>query len=396
MKNFYLPFALAGLLLPATAGEAPKTNSSQRLGEESLAQEPYYYNGIVFSGDSRGSGFVAEHPNLFFTAAHVVFGESSWNPPPTWVGGYSDEASPGAELEIPSRGYFRWTQYANIVAEAGPNSRRAFSRDVALAWGLEPFVDGIPASMDFKGVSSLKRPNLSMITGYPAELDYTGETGGYYLHSTTPDITPFKPAIGPYLYATHISTGPGNSGGPVWVQDAMGNWKAGGVLVSGRPSETGVYAMSGDIKSFLQAADPVLSSPRRSMKFVKGVGASSTLLSMPKPKKIPDGKKSWTRIPLSMLRFPEESTISKVKIELEITTAHRGDLIVALLGPGGVMSILHNGEGAGEADLLFEDYDVSGPFAGGLPNGRWTLLVQDRLKGDPAVVNRFELEIVAE
>jgi hypothetical protein len=383
-------------MLPALAGEAPKTNSSQRVDAGQLASEPFYYTGIVFSGDSRGSGFVAEHEQLFFTAAHVVFGDTGWNPPPTWVGGYSDEGAPGAELEIPSRGYFRWTQYANIVAEAGPNSRRAFSRDVALAWGLEPFVEGIPASLDFKGVSNLQRSNISMITGYPAELDYTQESGGYFLHTTAPDITPFKPAVGPYLYATHISTGPGNSGGPVWVQDNLGNWKAGGVLVSGRPSETGVYAMSADIRSFLQAANPVLSTPRRSMKFVKGVGASSTLLAMPKPKKIPDGKQSWTRIPLSVLSFPDEAKVSKVTLHLDISTAHRGDLIVALLGPGGVFSMLHNGEGAGESDLLFEDYDVSGAFSGGEPDGRWTLLVQDRLKGDPAVVNRFELEIEAE
>lgn len=396
MKNFYLPFALAGLLLPATAAEAPKTNSSQPVGDGQLAQEPYYYNGLVFSGAARGSGFVAEHPNLFFTAAHVVFDEIGWTPPPSWVGGYSREGSPSMESEIPSRGYFRWTQYANLVAERGNNSRSTFARDVALAWGLQPFVEGIPASMDFKGVSHLQQSNISMITGYPAELDYTGDSGGYFLHSTAPDITPFKPAVGRYLYATHISTGPGNSGGPVWVQDELGNWKAAGVLVSGRPSETGVYAMSSDIKSFLAAADPVLSTPRRSMKFVKGVSATSTLLAMPKPKKIPDGAKSWTRIPLSVLSFPDEATVSKVTLHLDIATAHRGDLIVALLGPGGVMSILHNGEGADEDNLLFEDYDASGPFAGGEPDGRWTLLVQDRLKGDPAVVNRFELEIEAE
>lgn len=396
MKNFAFPFVLAGLILPVAAAEAPKTNSSARVGAEQLGQEPYYYNGIVFSGGARGSGFVAEHPNLFFTAAHVVFDQGEWTPPPSWVGGYSDENSPDAEGEIPARGYFRWTQYANLVAEYGDNSRSAFGRDVALAWGLQPFVEGIPASMDFKGVSHLQQSNISMITGYPAELDYTQESGGYYLHSTAPDITPFKPAFGTYLYATHISTGPGNSGGPVWVQDELGNWKAAGVLVSGRPSETGVYAMSSDIKSFLAAADPVLSTPRRSMKFVQGVSATSTLLAMPKPKKIPDGAKSWTRIPLSVLSFPDEATVSKVTLNLDISTAHRGDLVVALLGPGGVFSMLHNGEGADEDNLVFEEADASGLFTGGEPDGRWTLLVQDRLKGDPAVVNRFELEIEAE
>lgn len=396
MNTPILPFALAGLLLPAAAAEPPKTNSSQRVDPAQAASEPYYYTGIVFSGDSRGSGFVAENERLFFTAAHVVFGDTGWNPPPTWVAGHNAEEAPDAASEIPSRGYFRWTQYANLVETYGPNSRSAFSRDVALAWGLEPFVPGIPATLDFKGARNLQRQNISIITGYPAELDYTGESGGYFLHSTAPDITPYKPALGRYVFTTHISTGPGNSGGPVWLRDDFGNWKASGVLVSGRPSETGVYGMSSDIKSFLSAAAPVLSTPRKSMKFVKGVSATSTLLVMPKAKKIPDGVQRWTRIPLNVLSFPDEATVSKVILELDISTAHRGDLVVGLLGPGGVFSMIHNGEGADEDNLVFEDYDISGAFSGGEPDGRWTLMVQDRLTGDPAVVNRFELEITVE
>jgi subtilisin-like proprotein convertase family protein len=166
--------------------------------------------------------------------------------------------------------------------------------------------------------------------------------------------------------------------------------------VSSRPSETGVYGMTPDIKSFLKAANPLLTNPRSSTKFVRGVSATSSLLVMRQPKNIPDGIHRWTRIPLNILSFPDDATISKVTLNLNLSTTHRGDLVVALMGPGGVQSILHNGEGAGADDLIFEDYDVSGPFAGGEPDGRWTLLVQDRLTGDPAVVTRFELEIAAE
>lgn len=166
--------------------------------------------------------------------------------------------------------------------------------------------------------------------------------------------------------------------------------------MSGRPSETGVYGMSSTIKSFLAAANPVLATPRRSMKFVRGVSATSTVLAMAKPKNIPDGVHRWTRIPLSVLRFSEDATVSGVRLNLEITTAHRGDLVVAILGPGGVQSIIHNGEDADEDDLVFEDKDIGQPFSGGSPNGRWQLLVQDRLTGDPAVVTRFELELQVE
>lgn len=223
MRSFITPVAVLGLLSPAFAGEAPKTNSSQPVAEGLLGQEPYRFNGVVLTEAARGSGFVAEHPNLFFTAAHVVFDEGKWGAPPLWAGSYSAEGEPSIEDQIPSRGYFRWTQYANLVATYGPNSRSAFSRDVALAWGLEPFIEGAPAALDFKGSSNLRSSNTSMITGYPAELDYTGDSGGYFLHATAPDTIPYKAGILPYVLATHISTGPGNSGGPVWIEDAPGS-----------------------------------------------------------------------------------------------------------------------------------------------------------------------------
>ena len=81
-----------------------------------------------------------------------------------------------------------------------------------------------------------------------------------------------------------------------------------------------------------------------------------------------------------------------------ITTAHRGDLIVALAGPDGTFAVIHDGEGAGEDDLIIDDLDLSGDFSGigeatGSANGKWQLLVQDRLTGDIAVVTRFQLEV---
>lgn len=396
MRSFITPVAVFGLMVPAVAGEPPKTNSSLPVAEELLAQEPYRFNGVVLTDTGRGSGFVAEDPRLFFTAAHVVFDADAWTAPPSWVGGYHAETEPSLDDQVPSRGYFRWTQYANLVATYGPNSRSAFSRDVALAWGYEPFLDGAPATLDFKGSAKLRGSVTSMITGYPAELDYSGDPGGFFLHATAPDTVPYQAGLLPYVFATHLSTGPGNSGGPVWIEDAPGSWKAAGVLVSGRPSETGVYGMSPSVQSLLAAARPVLATPRRSMKFVRGVSATSTVLAMAKPKSIPDGAKRWTRIPLSVLSFPEDSKVGTVRLSLDISTAHRGDLVVAILAPGGVLSIIHNGEGAGEDDLVFEDEDLSQFFAGGVPNGRWQLLVQDRISGDPAVVRRFELELTAE
>jgi subtilisin-like proprotein convertase family protein len=399
--------ALIFLALPALAAEPPKTNSSQPVAVGLLGTEPYRHNGLVLvGGGGRGSGFIVQDPHLFFTAAHVVFGESTWGPPPSWVGNYSDAGPPSGGVS--SRGYFRWKQYTNAVTEFGIDSRNAFGRDIALAWGLDIFSAGTPATLDFKGQSNLRKPLPSIITGYPAILDYTEELGNFFLHTTEADSIPYKSgsrsASSPYLLATHISTGPGNSGGPVWSAEVPGTWKASGVLVSGRPSETGVYAITPAVKSFLRGVEPLIATPRRSTKSVGGVSSSSMLSVMKKPKNIPDGRQRWTKIPLSFPQLEEGVTVSGVKLNLTITTAHRGDLMVALMSPEGQLAFVHNGQGAGADNLILEDFenfyladvdDLVG-FEGSVPGGQWKLLVQDRLTGDLAVVTRCELELFTE
>jgi subtilisin-like proprotein convertase family protein/V8-like Glu-specific endopeptidase len=402
MRNFASPLVAACLSLPAIAGveEPPKTNSSLPIAEGLLTENPYNLNGVVYSDDSRGSGVVAGHRNLFLTAAHVLFDDEAgtWSGAPMWFNGVNSEDAPSEAAGIQARGYFRWVSYAHQVELTGNNSRASFSRDAALAWSFDPFTELEPAVIDFKGAVNLRNGVPSMITGYPALIDYTGNEGNYYLHTTLEEATKFKSEQGNYLYATHISTGPGNSGGPVWVRDDEGGWKAGALLVSGRPSEAGLYAFTSEIKSLFKSAAPVLGENPRSLKSNSKVSASSHFASLSKPKTIPDGRHKWTRIPLKVGNFPEGSSISFVRLNLTITTAHRGDLIVRLVGPNGTSALLHDSEDAGADDLVIDDMDLSTDFAGpgeeGSPiSGKWQLWVQDRLTGDVATVTRFQLEV---
>lgn len=396
MRNSLIPSLLICGLLPAAAVEEPKTNSSAPVPSGNLALEPFIYNGLVTAAGSRGSGFIAENPFLFFTAAHVVHAPIGWGAPPSWLGGFNGEDLPEEGVgNVDARGYFYWNQYSNLLLQFGENGKITFGKDLALAWGLKPFTEGDTASIDFNGAKNLLKPNLSMITGYPATLDYDGSSGGAFLHSTQPDFTHYSRALGNYLEASLISTGPGNSGGPVWIQQPEGGWKVAGELVAGRPSEVGVRGMTPDVKTFLKAASPVISETKRTMKFTKSIGSTSILLVMPKPKKIPDGVTRWTRIPLNVLRFPEGFHVTSVRVNLNITTEHRGDLVVALQGPTGVIRIIHNGEDADLHDIVLDDVEASSSFSGIPANGRWQLLVQDRLAGDVAEVTRFELEISA-
>ena len=121
---------------------------------------------------------------------------------------------------------------------------------------------GTPAKINLEGTKDLKRNIKTLITGYPAEKDYTEtELSGYFLHKTGPTVAPYQSYEGNALTTTLVSTGPGNSGGPVWTKNAKGKWIASGVLVGGLPSESVVYTFSKDINDLFKAVAPVIRPP---------------------------------------------------------------------------------------------------------------------------------------
>jgi len=377
----------------AGTAEVPKTNSSLPIDPALLGIAPYCQTGLVMTSDGRGSGFVASDRKLFFSAAHVVRGDASWGGAPDWYAGVNGASTPDAGTAVASRGYFRWDKYATMRSAFGENSKQAFSNDVILAWGVADFIGSDPAVIDFLGGKRLVHQQPCMITGYPAVISYYGTTDGFFQYATTMRAEGFKSEDGPYVVATLISTGPGNSGGPVWTQDTAGHWLASGILVSGRPSESGVYTMNNTVQSLLKAAAPAIQNPRKSSVFVKGLSSTTYFWQTTKPQKIPDGVQKFTVIPLSLKRYPVEATVSKLILNLNISTTHVGDLIVLLQSPDGVQYVLHDSEGAGAHDLIFTDKNLSAEFSGAMANGRWQLKVQDRLKGDLATVNSFKLEV---
>jgi subtilisin-like proprotein convertase family protein/subtilisin family serine protease len=97
------------------------------------------------------------------------------------------------------------------------------------------------------------------------------------------------------------------------------------------------------------------------------------------------------------IRFPEEVTLTSVKVDLDITHPYIGDLVVTLTAPSGKKVELHNRNG-GNADDLKRAYDLSttpglGILLGDLSRGDWTLLVQDLARLDRGTLNRWALEL---
>lgn len=390
---------LSGVLLlaaTASAQEPPKTLSPVKVnGDRTVA--PYRFNGAVMTPSFRGSGFVAWNSRAFFSAAHLVHSSTTgWGAPPVW----HPVPHQLADLEdadgIQSRGYYRWKTYATLV-EMGGDSGKAFSKDVILGFAFKDLIPGTPAALDLSAFNNLRKPKTTLITGYPAENSYLDEEiEGYFLHETGPAVTTYKVDFGKSLTTTLLTTGGGNSGGPVWIADNKGNWKAGGVLVGGMSSESLIYAFSSEVNSLTRAVAPMVKPTLAAPISVNGVGATSFFFPMTRAKKIPDGVQRWTDFRFNVARFEQTGRVTKVKLSLDIDTPHRGDLLILLQGPGGVYTIVHNEEGAGEDDLVLTDKDFTGRFVGMYPNGNWMVRVQDRLKGDVATVKSIVLEIGVE
>lgn len=391
MKISTLP-ALGTLLLAGNLAVAakPKTASPQKVPQSQTNEAPYRYNGVVMTETSRGSGFCAWNSKTFFSAAHVVFGES-WEAPPFWIPKQNaQEVNP--DKAIRSRGYYRWVEYGDLALNPGSDS--AFRKDVILAYSFENLIKGKPAKINLNGEQDLRKKAKSMITGYPAENAYLAEdTEGYFLHKTGPTVTPYHKYSGKALFSTLVTTGPGNSGGPIWTRDKKKQWVAAGVLVGGLPSETVVYAFSKDVNSLTRAVAPVIKSKKGAPIAADGVTGSSLFFPHNKQIRIPDGVQKWTSIRFGVNKFETGEILTNIRLSLDIRTKHRGDLQIILEAPGGYQIAIHNEGGADEDDLILSDINLTDAFADIEANGYWYLRIQDRLKGDTAVLKSAVLEI---
>ena len=412
------------------APEPPKTNSALPVPAEEINQSPYAFNVRLRTRDAEGddltgahledkdkdstsssssegsvgSGVIAGDPKLIFSTAHIFYERGHlWVGPPQVFGPFSLENPPDP------RGYFRWSNYSdNVIANTaeGQNGILALSRDTVLIWGISPFMPGAGATVDFNGYKKLKSNKVtSMLTGYPFEIAYTEmPVPGMQLHATAPAVSTFTVDAANYLNVTHVSTGRGNNGGPIWVQNQSGDWSVAGIQSFSRPSEAGICAFSPATKTFMKAVAPLVADRRKSIATNKSLSTSTGRYAMPKTKKIPDGLHQWTKIPFNVNCFDdEEAKVVNLTLDLRITTQHRGDLMVAVQSPTGIIVVVDDGEGGPEDDLIMDNVSIKDKFSEELwqaiqseKNGLWSILVQDRLKGDQCVVTQAELEIQVE
>lgn len=247
---------LLSLLAVAVALQLTRAHSielPQPIGVEAGRTFPYSMIGqLLFqSGDGfySGSGTVI-HTSTVLTAAHNLYdyrGGSSTDM--QFLRGHDNDTD--LSVQYASRQYILGG-YRASVSRFGENSVRAFAGDVGLIQFNEPAAGGSYAGWSADR-SLLTGPAYKIALGYGGEAPHSGEELLY-----VSPTRPFRVRFGAFLENDTLYFESGMSGGPVFAQNAAGNFFVTGVVVSGsvtrsdEPHAGGMRALDSAVAVFIR------------------------------------------------------------------------------------------------------------------------------------------------
>lgn len=326
----------------------------------------------------RGSAVVARDPRLIFSCGHLFYEKGVWSTKYRFFRNYDGRYAPRvADAAIP-RGYRYFTQYSANVKSAGGNSARAFAYDFTVFFGTTSFGPAVDCWAN--GAAAARSSRQKQIVGYPAEIDYTGESGHYYQHGTGWFPNAASQVRDNYYFFKKVSTGPGNSGGPFFVQDQMGSeYALAGILVSGSSNTAGIYALNADSDSMASAALGLKSISR---------GFTNT-----KEANLPDNSDDYVTRQIEATGF--SGNVTDVKFSMSLSTPRRGDVDAYLVSPSGRIRWINKNSMETAANLEITGANYSSKFRGQTANGTWKVRMRDAVKDNRATFHRFNVEISA-
>ncbi len=321
----------------------------------------------------RGSGVVARDPKLIFSCAHVFYANGRWATDHIFYRNWHARDYPRPSQGASPRGLHYFTSYSDASKTVGGETNRAFASDFTVLYGNSSFGPAMPAMRT--GGAAVRSALPKRIVGYPSEVDFTGARGHCFQHSTGWFNNRSRKLRDAYHEFRNVSTGPGNSGGPVFVRK-NGTEALAGILVSGWKRLAGVRA--------LDLASHSLSG------YALGLGDRTQTFRNANRTNLPDGSYIARSIPVSGFT----GTISAIRLSLSVTTAKRGELDVYLLSPSGKTRWITK-RGAGAGALTVSSMDLSGAYSGINPNGTWKLFIRDAAGGAKGVFENCALTISA-
>lgn len=318
----------------------------------------------------RGSGVVARDPRLIYSCAHMFYDEGAWATRSVFHRAWNDRQDPRPSQGAAVRGYYAFSTYAAIVDRRGAETNRAFDSDFTILYGNRPFGAAMPVTS--KGGAAVRSPRSKHIVGYPAVIDFTGKRGFAFQHSTGPFGQRAVRFYDSYFEFRGVSTGSGNSGGPVFVKNKAGKDVLAGILVSGWRRMAGVRALD---KSSESLAKQVLGAETKALKF-----ANRNRVTL-----VPGGESSWTE--RAVVVRDVDGVARRLSMNMSVSAADGASYDAFLRSPGGsVRWIRRAGRSGGESGI-----DLSDRFGGIDPNGTWTLHLRAAPDSGEVVFENFSI-----
>jgi len=325
----------------------------------------------------RGSAVVARDPKLIYSAGHMLYDNGMWATDYLFYRAYNGRYSPDPANAAAPRGYRYFTSYTNNVDIYGQDSGRAFAYDFTVFYGTSSF--GPAAGWWPDGGAVMRSDKQKLIVGYPSRLDYNNARAYYYQYGTGWFANRALQTRGAYHYFKNVTTGGGNSGGPVFAKETNGKYFLGGILVSGSYSTAGIYALNSSSNSMASAA--------LATKSVRADAGNTDSVDLP------DASSTYLVRTTTTSGFSEN--ITGLEFSASVSTPRRGDLDVYLQSPSGRIRWVHKQSKEPAADLRIDKADYTAKFRGQAANGVWQLKMRDAVSGNRATFNSFSVSVSA-
>jgi hypothetical protein len=338
-----------------------------------------FMDSYVAGGWYRGSAVIARDPKLIYSCAHLFYNSGKWATNYSFHRAYDGKDYPRRRDGVSPRGLLNFTSYSSGVKAHGSSSKQAFASDFTILYGNSGF--GPAVGWWPLGSAVLRSASLKRVVGYPARSDYTGKSGRSYQHATDWFDYAARRVSGAYHGFDNVSTGPGNSGGPVFVQnEATGLDYLAGILVSGSRKSAGVVALDASTDAM---ADSALAE-----------AGPAVALSNSAPFELADASRSFASVPLEF--SGSSGSVKQLKLSLSVKTGRPGDLEIYLKSPGGRMRWISRHPGGTAADLTLVAADYSDTFRGCAEAGTWEVRLRDVVAGVAATFESCSLEIITQ
>ncbi len=324
----------------------------------------------------RGSAVVARDPRLIYSCGHLFFDNGVWATDYEFYRAHDSYYSPDPADGASPRGFRYFTSYANNANTYSGDSSRAFAYDFTVFYGPESFGPAVDCWTD--GSAVLRSDQEKRIVGYPVTVEHTGGSGYSYQHATDAFTSNSYQIRGAYHGFDDVSTGEGNSGGPVFVWDATGStYLLAGILVSGSYNSAGVYALNDSSNSMASAA--------------LGLKSVTSTFSNSNSFHLPDASTYYSTRKTTATGFA--NTITDLKFSLSITTLRRGDLDVYLKSPSGRIRWIHKASSSTLDNLVAKQADYAATFRGYAANGVWQVKMRDTRAKNQATFRQFSVTV---